>query len=239
MPFSSPSRMRIVAHELFKAFTSIKRLAFHKKLTDYLAVTLAMNTSFMEDVTTLDCDSDLDRLFTQLSGCRNLRSLIVKAKSHTSGELGNFISAQQNLEHLHIYGTNNLKGIIPSIKDLSNTLIKLKLDIPKVLWKPLTFLSGMKLQVLILVFKDDGNFKTFQDVTLPQLRVLKLQDKCPSRERMVGFLEKNGGNLETLDIKNMNGLSDSDIIILCPNLKSLNNIMTVQFYFKSKKFFEV
>jgi hypothetical protein len=58
-----------------------------------------------------------------------------------------------------------LKGIIPSIKDLSNTLIKLKLDVPKVLWKPLTFLSGMNLQVLILVFRDDGNFKHFEDVT--------------------------------------------------------------------------
>ena len=230
MPYSFHNHRRILAQELFKAFTSIKRLIFHTKSADYLAVTLARNTSLLEGLVTLDCSSDLNKLFTNLDGCRNLRSLIVKTKGHISGALGNLISAQQHLEHLEFRGTNDLRILIPSIKEVSDTLTILKFDVPTVLWEPLTFLSGMNLQVLILVFEDGENFRNFEDVTLPQLRVLKLQDRCPSRECMIRFLEKNGGNLEVLSINLVDCLSSSDIIILCPNIKLLND-RPISYYF--------
>ena len=50
---------------------------------------------------------------------------------------------------------------------------------------------------------------------------------CISRERMMGFLEKNGGNLEILSISNMDSLQSSDTIISCPKLKLLNILVIV------------
>ena len=104
-----------------------------------------------------------------------VESLTITFNGVISNKLSGLISVQRNLKHLIIlvyYNCEYLAEIISSLTNLSNTLIKLDIDIDLDIENhlPLSFISKFtNLQEFVLSFNyHDEYFKHLQHVTFPQ-----------------------------------------------------------------------
>ena len=85
----------------------------------------------------------------------------------------------------------------------------------------------INLQELVLSFDYSINFEDFiklQDVSFPQLRILKFPHQCLNNEYLTKFLENNGNNLKELYLGNANDSLNLAIVKFCSKLNSLYTI---------------
>ncbi|GES82597.1 hypothetical protein GLOIN_2v1876960 [Rhizophagus clarus] len=178
-------------------------------------------------LTEFKCSSDIDpKFFNQISRiCHNIQILNIKFGNDTSDGLAELISSQNNLKSVTLQNyyttTDNGKKVIDTLKKFSSTLIKLKI---RKSYMPLLFISDfINLQELILSSDYYGGcnyFNQLQDVTFPQLKVLKFYTFLEV-EILIKFLEINGKNLRELYIRDENNSLNLAIAKFCPNLETL------------------
>ncbi len=188
----------------------------------------------LRNLSELNCDSNIySEFFYQLSQiCHHIRSLNITIKGGISSGLVNLISVQQNLKYLSIFNhfnCENLTGMISSLTKLPNNLMKLYID-KRYHYMPIPLLFIAKfinLQELVLSFDYSINFEDFiklQDVSFPQLRILKFPHQCLNNEYLTKFLENNGNNLKELYLGNANDSLNLAIVKFCSKLNSLYTI---------------
>src|ERR1043165_20457 len=155
-----------------------------------------------KNLSVLNCDHVIDpKFFRQLSRtCHHLQSLELTIEGAVSNGLIRFIAVQQNLTHLKLLNDSHFedfKAIIPALTKVSNTLIKLDLNMRR-FHAPLSFVGGfVNLQELVLsIGNHDVYFKHLRRNIFPRLRVFKLNRLCPDDKNLFKFLKNNGKNLE-------------------------------------------
>ena len=121
------------------------------------------------------------------------------------------------------FTNQDLTVIIPSLTKHHNTLTKL--CISSYSKKDISFIAPFKnLQELVIPALSENFFRfELQYATFPYLQILKLPNGQPNTEDLMKFLEKNGKNLNELDIDCDDKLKFS-IVQFCPNLKKLSII---------------
>ncbi len=201
----------------------------------------------------LTCNSNVQpEIFYQLSQiCHNIQSLNIKFNNYANeavlNRLKDLISSQNNLKSLSLayYGeTNYWAEIIPSLKNHSDTLIKLNIKGEDNHW-PLTFIKDFKnLKELDLsfnyinIFESFGHLDDLQHFIFPHLKILNINFPTKVEDKVKKFLENNGKNLEELQISK-NASLNLVIIRYCPKLKSLHTIiafgLSLKFIFKECK----
>ncbi|GBC06957.1 hypothetical protein RclHR1_07160015 [Rhizophagus clarus] len=221
----------IIAQEIIKMFMiqipSLKKLYYWNNFTN-----IPFNIHFtyfngardcLIDLSELCCSSDVyPEFFYQLSQiCHKLQSLTIEFRDSISNGLADFISVQRNLKDLNLlsFGTKDWTDLIPPLRKLSNTLIKLNVhggenDVPM-----LFITSYSNLQELTLI--GQISFEELQYANLPELKILKIPAERPKDEILIKFLENNGKNLRELNIDGINSSLRESIIRFCPNLKRL------------------
>ncbi|GBB94083.1 hypothetical protein RclHR1_02290009 [Rhizophagus clarus] len=237
---SIPHIKFIVAQEIFKSLmnqiTSLKGLYFdsYKRLDIYNAIFISYPGAeiCLKYLSKLNCHSSIySEFFYQLSLiCHNIQTLKIRFDNVISKGLMDLISVQQNLKYLGIilsYECENLLDIIPSLKNLPNTLIKLDFSGGNHIIS-LSFIAKLKnLQKLILSFDYNHSIEDFtklQYVSFPQLQVLKFDYAYPRHELLIKFLEVNGKSLKEFYIGNNDNSLNLAIAKSCPNLRKLFTI---------------
>ncbi len=252
--------INLVMQEILKMFMSQISL---KKLS-YIFEDLNMNKNLtfvhfpgardcLTNLSELTCNSNVQpEIFYQLSQiCHNIQSLNIKFNNYANeavlNRLKDLISSQNNLKSLSLayYGeTNYWAEIIPSLKNHSDTLIKLNIKGEDNHW-PLTFIKDFKnLKELDLsfnyinIFESFGHLDDLQHFIFPHLKILNINFPTKVEDKVKKFLENNGKNLEELQISK-NASLNLVIIRYCPKLKSLHTIiafgLSLKFIFKECK----
>ncbi len=251
---NNDNKCMIVTQEIIKMIMSqisLKEL----KLNYHYKPSYIPNETFVSYPGAIDClknlselsfNSNLDpELFYQLSQmCHNIQSLSMDIGHGISNGLMELISVQQNLKWFKTFQTSPCEDfviLIPSLIELSNTLIKLSFY-GRGYSIPLSFVAEFtNLQELAISFDDPSfeGFEKLQHVVFSQLRILKFQRGVPKLGYLVNFFANNGKNLEEIYIEYYKISLNSTIAKYCPNLKSLytifmeNEIKTLQKIFNS------
>jgi len=180
----------------------------------------------LADLSVFSCNSDIyPEFFYQLSQiCHNIQSLtIIFEKSTPSNGLKKLISLQNHLKYLRLDLSGSCEewiDIIPALIKHHNTLTHLCILGHKD--NQLSFITSfINLQELILSSNHELSYE-LQHVTFPNLKILRFPLRCPKKEILMKFLEKNGKNLSILDIGDMDEPLSLLIIQFCPNLKEFH-----------------
>ncbi|RIA87411.1 hypothetical protein C1645_827833 [Glomus cerebriforme] len=229
--------VHIVAQEIYKLF--MNQISSLRELHVDL---LSMNISFTSYPGSINCLKDLSELscrsnfypefFYQLSQIsHNIKSIYIVFDYKVSDGLLDLIISQNNLKNLVLHQSHThkvLTDIIPSLTELSNTLIKLGIyEIHDYIPLPLP----SNLHELVLSFYYDfsevseDSFVELQHITFSQLQILRFRYACPRVEYLVNFLENNGENLKELYVEDgIQSLNSLNLAIseFCPNLKILS-----------------
>ncbi|CAB4416120.1 unnamed protein product [Rhizophagus irregularis] len=224
----------LIAQEIIKMFmnqiSSLKRLEYY--LNSYRIIPFNIHFACfpgakdcLKNLSELCCNSDVyPEFFYQLSQiCRNLQSLTIEFQDFISNGLADFISLQNNLKSLNLSSyEKDWTNITPALIKISNTIIKLKVDVRESN-APTSFITSYtNLQELTLM--GQTSFKELQNVIFSNLKILKIHFSRPKDEVLVKFFENNGKNLEELNIDGIDCSLSSLIVQFCPNLKKISSI---------------
>jgi hypothetical protein len=209
--------------------TSLRELNFCPSLNIQPFTSLPGAIGCLENLSKLCCDSNIyPEFFYKLSQiCNNLQSLKIEFGKIISNGLADLISVQKNLKHLEISQDSyckDLTDIITSLTKLSNSVTKLYIRSERYL--PLSFIAKfIHLQEILFSFhfeEDMEDFETLQNVTFPQLQILKFPYGGPYDEpALIEFLEYNGNNLKEFYIGCSSYSLNLAISEFCPNLRKL------------------
>ncbi|RIA89253.1 hypothetical protein C1645_825143 [Glomus cerebriforme] len=226
----------LIAQEIIKMFMnqipSLKKLEFYWNNFKNIPFNIHFSCfpgakDCLTDLSELYCNSDVySEFFYQLSQtCHNLQSLTIEFRDTISSGLVDFISVQNNLKILNLISDEKIwTSIIPVLSKISNTLIKLKIDVGEI-YAPTSFISScINLQELILS-ANQISFKELQYVIFSNLQILKIPFDRPDDDLLTKFFENNGKNLKELDIYSIDGSLGSSIAKFCPNLKKISTIL--------------
>jgi hypothetical protein len=225
----------LIAQEIIKMFmsqaSSLKRLEYY--LNSYRIIPFNIHFACfpgakdcLKNLSELCCNSDVyPEFFYQLSQiCRNLHSLTIEFQDFISNGLADFISLQNNLKSLNLSSyEKDWTNITPALIKISNTIIKLKVDVRESN-APTSFITSYtNLQELTLM--GQTSFKELQYVIFSKLKILKIHFSRPRDEILVKFFENNGKNLEELNIDGIDCSLSLLIVQFCPNLEKVSSIL--------------
>ncbi|GBC06956.1 hypothetical protein RclHR1_07160014 [Rhizophagus clarus] len=224
----------LIAQEIIKMFmsqtSSLKRLEYYLNSCRVIPFNIHFACfpgarDCLKNLSELCCNSDVyPEFFYQLSQiCRNLHSLTIEFQDFISNGLADFISLQNNLKSLNLSSyEKDWSNITPALKKISNTIIKLKIDVLESN-APTSFITSYtNLQELTLMGQTP--FKELEYVIFSNLKILKFHFSNSRDEILMKFFENNGKNLEELNIDDIDLSLSSLIVHFCPNLKKISSI---------------